>query len=265
MVRIKRKKTKKSGQVNTHRSHYAMELKRQVWWWRNKDNLTLKQLKAKIKEKYKDTIPDGTLCGFYNAKFDEYFNKTAEDRAKVKDTRLNPIQRPDIVLEVENILARRCMVVARTGLPYVARIARLLGLHIYHQLLLTVIFDINGQRKKQDQPLEVEMILSVQANTLITKHMAKSNKTTEFHKSIDPAKNTDKAKRKCNQCCRLFESDINFTLHLFWHSCTSRSKIARQISNSQREDEDEEEEEEEEEDEETPTGEDKVFTFKASP
>ena len=81
-------------------------------------------MKAKIKQQYNDIIPDGTLCGFYNAKFDEYFNKTAEDRAKVKDTRLNPIQRPDIVLEVENILARRCMVVARTGLPYVARIAR---------------------------------------------------------------------------------------------------------------------------------------------
>ena len=61
MVRIKRKKTKKSGQVTTHRRHYAMELKRRVWWWRNKDNLTLKQLKAKIKQQYNDTIPDGTL------------------------------------------------------------------------------------------------------------------------------------------------------------------------------------------------------------
>ena len=99
----------------------------------------------------------------------------------MKDTRLNPIQRPDIVLEVENILARRCMVVARTGLPYVSRIARLPGLHIYHQLLLTGIFDTKGQRKNQDQPLDVEMIHSVQATTLIKQNMAKSNKTTEFH------------------------------------------------------------------------------------
>ena len=106
MVRIKRKKTKKSGQATTHRRHYSLELKREVWYWRNNDNLTLKQLKAKVKAKYNDTIPDGTLCGFYNARFDEFFSKTAEDRAKVKDTRLNPIQRPDIVLTVEDILAR---------------------------------------------------------------------------------------------------------------------------------------------------------------
>ena len=49
-------------------------------------------MKAKIKQQYNDTISDGTLCGFYNARFDEFFSKTAEDRAKVKDTRLNPQQ-----------------------------------------------------------------------------------------------------------------------------------------------------------------------------
>ena len=75
MVVLQKTKTKKSGQVTSHRRHYSLELKREAWYWRNNDNLTLKQLKAKVKEKYSDTIPDGTLCGFYNAKFDEYFKQ----------------------------------------------------------------------------------------------------------------------------------------------------------------------------------------------
>ena len=128
---------------------------------------------------------------------------------------MNPKQRPDIVLTVEEILARRCMVVARTGLPYISRIARLLGLHIYHQLLLTGIFDSKGQRIHQDQPLDVEMIISVQATTVIRENMSKSNPSTEYHKSINPAKNLPNATRKCYQCLRLFVSDINYTLHLF--------------------------------------------------
>ena len=83
MVRIKRKTTKKSGQVTAHRRHYALEMKYQVWVWKNNDNFSLKQLKTKVKEKYGVTVPDGTLCGFYNAKLHGYFHKTAEDRLKV--------------------------------------------------------------------------------------------------------------------------------------------------------------------------------------
>ena len=245
LVRRKKTKTTKSnGQPIKQRRHYGMDLKREVWRWHNKDNLTLKQIKANIKKEYNMTIPDGTLCGFYNNRFNEFFSKTAEDRAKVKDTRLNPQQRPDIVLTVEEILARRCMVVARTGLPYLSRIARLLGLHIYHQLLLTGIFDSKGQRIHQDQPLDVEMIISVQANTVIRENMAKSNRSTEFHKSINPEYNLPNATRKCYQCFRLFVSEIYYTLHIFWHSMTRRSTIATQLSNSQGVDEDEEEEEE---------------------
>ena len=223
--------------------------------------MSLNDIKRNVKEKYGQDVPDGTLCGFYKGNLEKYFHKTAEDRLKVKDFRINPKQRPDIVLDMEGILARRCIAVARTGLPYVSRIARLLGLHIYHQLLQTGVYDIKGQRKKQDKPLEVEMTLSVQANTLIRKHVAKSTKSTEFHKSTDPARNEIKAKKRCNQCSRQFESDVNLTLHLFWHTCTTRSNIDRDLGNSQPEDEDEEEEEEGEEDNEEPrTGEDKVFT-----
>ena len=131
MVRTKKKTKKKSGQVTSHRRRYSLEMKYQVYCWKQHHNFSLKEIKSKVKEKFGEDVPDGTLCGFYNANLHDYFNKTAEDRLKVKDFRINPIQRPDIVLDMESMLARRCVAVARTGLPYVSRIARLLGLHIY--------------------------------------------------------------------------------------------------------------------------------------
>merc|ERR1712215_595680 len=103
-------------------------MKYQVYCWQTYQKCSLKEIKRKVKEKYGKDVPDGTLCGFYRGNLHEYFNKTAEDRLKVKDFRINPKQRPDIVLDMESILARSCVAVARTGLPYVTRIARLLGL-----------------------------------------------------------------------------------------------------------------------------------------
>ena len=96
LVRRKKTKTTKSnGQPIKQRRHYGMDLRREVWWMHNKDNLSLKQIKANIKKEYNETIPDGTICGFYKTRYDEFFSKTAEDRAKVKDARLNPQQRPE--------------------------------------------------------------------------------------------------------------------------------------------------------------------------
>ena len=166
----------------------------QVYCWTQYQKLSPKQIKSKVKEKYGEDVPDGTLCGFYKGNLHEYFNKTAEDRLKVKDFRINPKQRPDIVLDMEGILARRCIAVARTGIPYVARIARLLGLHIFHQLVQTNVYDIKGQRKQQDKALQVEMTLTVEHATLIRKYLTKSTGKTEFHKSTNPERNTIRAR-----------------------------------------------------------------------
>ena len=139
-------------------------MKHKVWFWKHHDKLILKQLKVKVKETYGETVPDGTLCVFYKPSFNEYFNKTAADRLKVNATRINPKQRPDIVLDMEKLLARRCMeMYARTGSPYGSRMVRLLGLHIYDQLLQTGIYDTKGQRKIQDKPLDKEDDLTDEA------------------------------------------------------------------------------------------------------
>ena len=131
------KTKKKSGSVPKNRMRYTLAMKYEVFTWKKFQNMRLKDIKRKVKEKYGMDVPDGTLSGFYADNMLQYFTKTAEDRLKVKDVRINPKQRPDIILDMEGILARRCIAVARTGIPYVARIARLLGLHIFHQLVQT--------------------------------------------------------------------------------------------------------------------------------
>ena len=114
-------------------------------------------------------VPDGTLAGFYADNMLKYFSKTAVDRLKVKDVRLNPKQRPDILIDMEGMLARRCNAVGRTGIPYVCRIAHLLALHIFHKLVQSNIYDSKGQRKEQDKVLDEEMIHTVEHTTLIRK------------------------------------------------------------------------------------------------
>ena len=143
---VLKKTTTKIGQVPSHRRRYSLEMKHKVLYWRHHDKLSLKQIKVKFQETFGVTVPDGTLCAFY------------------KPTGINPKQRPDIVLDMEKLLARRCMeMYARTGLPYVSRMVRLLGLHIYDQLLQTGIYDTKGQRKNQDKPLDEEDDLTDEA------------------------------------------------------------------------------------------------------
>ena len=94
--------------------------------------------------------------------------------------------------------------------------------------------------------------------------MAKSTRKTEFHKSTNPERNSKAGlKHRCNECNRLFEDDVNLTLHLYWHTCNSKRAIARDLGQH---DEDEDDDQSDEEDPNTiSTAEDGVFNFKASP
>ena len=131
--------------------------------------MRLIDIQKKFKETFNIDAAEGTLAGFYASNMENFFTKTAIDRLKVVDVRINPKQRPDIVIDMEGILARRCNAVGRTGIPYVARIARLLALHIFHQLVQTNVYDSKGQRKEQDKVLHEEMTLTVEHATLIKK------------------------------------------------------------------------------------------------
>ena len=132
---VLKKTTTKSGQVPSYRRRYSLEMKHKVLHWRYHEKLSLKQIKVKFQETFGVTVPDGTLCAFY--------------------TGSNPQQRPDIVVDMEKLLARRCVeMYVRTGSPYDSRMVRLIGLKIYDQLMKTGIYDSKGQRNDQDKPLD---------------------------------------------------------------------------------------------------------------
>ena len=101
------KTSTQGGQVTSRRRRYTLEMKYKVLYWRKHENLSLKQIKVKFQETFGVTVPDGTLCAFY--------------------TGINPKQRPDIVVDMEKLLARRCMeMYVRTGSPYDSRMVRLI-------------------------------------------------------------------------------------------------------------------------------------------
>ena len=239
------KTTRKSGSDPKKRKRYTMEMKYQVYTWKKFKNMRLIDIRKKFKETFNMDVAEGTLAGFYAANMVKFFSKTAIDRLKVVDVRINPKQRPDILIDMEGMLARRCNAVGRTGIPYVCRIARLLALHIFHKLVASNIYDSKGQRKEQDKVLDEEMRHTVEHATLIRKYMAKSSRRTEFHKSTKQERNTPKdgLKHRCNECNRLFQDDVNLTLQVYWHTCKDRRAIARDQGQHDDEDEDEEEEE----------------------
>ena len=52
-------------------------------------------------------VAPGTLAGWYTEAMKKRFKNTAIDRLNVTDVRYNPKQRPDLLVDLENILARR--------------------------------------------------------------------------------------------------------------------------------------------------------------
>ena len=110
---------KKKGPGNNKRKRYTMDMKFTVCQWRVKDKMRPIDIKKKLKEKFDIVVSDGTLAGWYAPNMVKKFNNTARDRLMVRDLRHNPKQRPDILVDMELILSRKCDAVARTGIPYI--------------------------------------------------------------------------------------------------------------------------------------------------
>ena len=112
-----------------------------VCQWRVKDKMRPIDIKKKLKEKFDIVFSDGTLAGWYAPNMVKKFNNTARDRLMVRDLRHNPKQRPDILVDMELILSKKCDAVARTGIPYIYSIVRLLALHIFNKLLASNVYE----------------------------------------------------------------------------------------------------------------------------
>ena len=131
------------------RKRYTITQKHEVYKWKMFNNMSLKNIQKKFKQIYNIDAAQGTLAGFYNAEMQRRFRETAMDRINVTDVRINSKQRPDVLVDLENILARRCNAVGRTGIPYIWKIAQMLAIHIFNKLVATQIYNAQGQRKEQ--------------------------------------------------------------------------------------------------------------------
>ena len=99
-----------------------MNMKYTVYEWRMKDKMKLIEILKKFKEEFNMDAAEGTLAGFYAPNMVQKYTNTARDRLQVQDVRMNPKQRPDVLVDMERVLARRCKAVGRTGIPYICKV-----------------------------------------------------------------------------------------------------------------------------------------------
>ena len=97
-----------------------------------------------------------------------------EDRLNVADKRINPSQRPDVMVDMEVILARKVRNVKIRGIPYTREMIQMYALNIFQKLISYNLYDSKGMRKDQSQPLDEVIVQTVQQIQLATKYLAKS-------------------------------------------------------------------------------------------
>ena len=132
----------------------------------------------------------------------------ATDRVMIQDVCYKPKQRPDVLVDMEQILSRKCDAVAENGVPYSQGVIRLLAIHIFHKLVACKLYNPQGQRKEQHLHLEEELINSVEHARLLTRYLASSCEKTEYHKSMKKERNVNGIGFNCLECPRAFKSDI---------------------------------------------------------
>ena len=142
-----------------------------------------------------------------------YTKPKAKPGRKVKLTQ----QRPDVIVDMEKILVRKVIAIKLTELPYTREIVQLLAIHFLHKLLGYNLYNEQGQRKNPDLEIDEDIIQAVEYAKLATQYLSKSTKLTEWHKSNDGRRNGSTVPNPCKLCPRRFKSNVNLTLHVYWH------------------------------------------------
>ena len=76
--------------------------------------------------------------------------------------------------------------------------------------------------------IDEERIHAVQYPSFADRYyLAKNTKTTEWHKSCDVQRNVSLGStgdKSCKLCPRIFNSEFNFTLHVYWHTLNEQPR-----------------------------------------
>ena len=191
-------KAKPGRKETQRRKKYSVAYKKKVVAWKIHDKLTVAEIMKRVKRDHGCDIAGSTLSTWWSAKnIAKLELAPPETDINIYDTRINRTQRPDVLVDMEMILARKVRAITNNGIPYNRDILRLLGTHIYNKLLSYNLYDERGLRKNPSEPIDAEVIHSVEKCTIQHEYLNKSSSKTEYHKSKDAAKNLPDAGTKC--------------------------------------------------------------------
>ena len=98
---------------------------------------------------------------------------------------------------------------------------QLLAINIFNKLCSLNLYNESGQRKSPNIEVGEEILQAVQYPLLAHKYLARNNKKTEWNKSCNVQHNVSVGRtvpKPCQLCQRIFKSELNFTLHVYWHA-----------------------------------------------
>ena len=215
---FKQNKAKPGRQVPLKRRKYTLEFKEKVRAWKLIDNMKNKDISKRVEAELGYLVTMPTLCTWWAPKTVANIQQLAPDRTNVNDTRYNHTQRPDVFVDMEQILARKVRAILLTGVPYSRTVVQILAIHIFHKLIAYNLYDVHGQRKQRSEKLDEEIINAVEHSRLVSRYMCRSSRKTECHNSMLASKNQQRATHVCKLCRRKFKIEVNLTLHVYWHT-----------------------------------------------
>ena len=180
-----------------------------------------KAVKKNCGETMQIDAPESSISTWWNPTNMKKVQENAPDRLNVKDTRMNPKQRPDVLVDTERVLSRKVIANMSTGVPYTNAIIQILAVKIFHKLIALNLYNDTGQRHSPHNTASEQIIQAVQYPMCHSRYLARSNGHTEFHKSKNVTRNLDigtVSPKRCEICPRIFKSSVNLTLHVFWHT-----------------------------------------------
>ena len=197
-------------------------MKQQARRWHLQDGLKLSEVCAKLKKEMGVFAPDNTVCSWWSPKVMKNVNANPPDRFHVNDTRVNPKQRPTVLVDTEKILARKVIANMSSGVPFTNNVISILAIKIFHTLIGLDIYNEKGERKSTTVEISDEISKVIQYPMHHSRHLAHSSPDTEYHKSFNVARNSDlglqDTPRPCTICDRIFKTDFNLILHVYWHA-----------------------------------------------
>ena len=153
-----------------------------------------------------------SICTWWCPETMKMVQANAPDRLNVKDTRWNPKQRPDVLVDTERVLSRKVIANMSTGMPYTNAIIQILAVKIFNKLIALNLYNEAGQRRSPTIEVSEEIIQAIQYPMCHSRYLARSNEHTEFHKSKNAARNVQLgtySPKPCNLCNRIFKSSVN--------------------------------------------------------